>query len=727
MRSLMAPIVRVARRVAALCAVVALAGCSGSTDRNSNPTVPTPTTPTLASVVVTLRQDSLVVGDTASATAAGVDSQGRPIATGSVVWSSSGPSVASVSSGGVVTALTAGRAQIIATAGGKQGQVAVSVVVPKPPPMIIAQEFHLVWRTPRYVSGQLPTGLAAFNPWHNWSDDFDIDPETLVGGTTWRRNTVSEGYPLLGPFDSRNTDVLRWQIRLAKNAGLGGVLVDLFANDAGDFDPEWVSIFAQLLDISSQEGFKIGVLDEVAFGNAATKNPTTMTKRATNFLQRFKDHPAYLSIDGEPVYQFSFYNLFLSYQDLNTLFANVEATVGPVFWIVQGNATSDLLASTRLKAIQGNILLPTEAGTVDWAHVADSSQKFVTVVQQHAKRAAINIFPGFAEAKLRRSTTRVIHRDHGNTLTRQLDLARQARADFVVISSFNDGGENSAITPGWDFEDYAGDPYQYLRIVASVLGRTFVVPPLPPIDAVDPLIAGKLYGVDRAGPATSAITITGDTAIGANISDDMSKVAAAEYFLDGNQSVRLAATDQENALRVIHNYFNGATTPTTRGGRVAQTTNGVYVAVHDLALTPGDYDAYVVLEYFDEGTDWFGIEYASTSNAFTSTSRLSKKNSGTWRTYVFHLDHATFSGEEGAGADFRIYSQSGSLTLARISVVLPGQGHALSAVDGAFDSATEGVRGSLVLPGDGDLHTLLVHGKDSAGNWGRGWASVLVR
>ena len=83
--------------------------------------------PVLTTINVTLPLTSITLGQTTTATAAGVDQNGAPFVTGSLTWSSLTPAVATVSATGVVTGLSAGTTQIVATAGGRTGQRLVTV------------------------------------------------------------------------------------------------------------------------------------------------------------------------------------------------------------------------------------------------------------------------------------------------------------------------------------------------------------------------------------------------------------------------------------------------------------------------------------------------------------------------------------------------------------------------------------------------------------------------
>ena len=112
------------RRVLALAALgVVLTGCGGSGDAGAT----SPDTRVLTTVTVTLSAPTVYTGSTVSASAAGTDQHGVSIATGAVVWSTTNPAVASVSSAGMVTALTAGTTHVIATVGSKQGQATLTV------------------------------------------------------------------------------------------------------------------------------------------------------------------------------------------------------------------------------------------------------------------------------------------------------------------------------------------------------------------------------------------------------------------------------------------------------------------------------------------------------------------------------------------------------------------------------------------------------------------------
>lgn len=89
----------------------------------------------VASVAVAPTSGSLTVGATMTLTAITYDASGNALSGRGVVWASSAPGVATVSSSGVVTGKSAGTATITATSEGKTGSATITVSAPAPAPV----------------------------------------------------------------------------------------------------------------------------------------------------------------------------------------------------------------------------------------------------------------------------------------------------------------------------------------------------------------------------------------------------------------------------------------------------------------------------------------------------------------------------------------------------------------------------------------------------------------
>jgi len=109
-----------ARQYIAAAAALALAACSSTTTSDSPVAV--------ASLDVNPSTVSVVVGQSATISAVPKSASGNSMTARPVQWSSSAPSVASVSGSGLVTGLAAGTATLTATSGGASKQVSVTVL-----------------------------------------------------------------------------------------------------------------------------------------------------------------------------------------------------------------------------------------------------------------------------------------------------------------------------------------------------------------------------------------------------------------------------------------------------------------------------------------------------------------------------------------------------------------------------------------------------------------------
>jgi uncharacterized protein YjdB len=108
----------------------------------------------VASVTITPGSTSGAIGAIAQLSAAVKDANGNALSGQAVTWSSSAPSLVSVTGTGLVTALLAGNVTITATSGGKSGTATVSVTggvtPPQPPPSGSEPMFQsgqrLIWK-----------------------------------------------------------------------------------------------------------------------------------------------------------------------------------------------------------------------------------------------------------------------------------------------------------------------------------------------------------------------------------------------------------------------------------------------------------------------------------------------------------------------------------------------------------------------------------------------------
>ena len=311
------------------------------------------------------------------------------------------------------------------------------------------------------------TGIGPHDRWRMWCDD-----QTKTASP----KPNSKAQPLIGYYDSDDPKVVRWHIRLAKAAGIDAFLVSWWggANISGQ------AFEKVILPVAAEENFKVAVCSELAQFHHDVK---VLTGQMSDVLQKTKDSPAYLRVDGKPLvylYQVPF-NPKLTPETFGQLCRGVEAEVGPVYWMMDkvtnaGNRGLNFPDEwLKIPEIQMFGFYGTFSIKRIWKY-EDLAPDYERLVQQaHAagKKAFLPVHPGHDNSGFRPNDFFVIPRDDGATLRGYLRAATDAGADAILLTSFNEWPETTVVEPSSSWKD----PYLYLKIVAEWKGLEFTSPP----------------------------------------------------------------------------------------------------------------------------------------------------------------------------------------------------------------------------------------------------------
>lgn len=320
------------------------------------------------------------------------------------------------------------------------------------------------------------------------------------------RDLHSAGYPLIGPYDSMDKEVVRWHIRLAKAAGLDAFLVDWWGPAGWQTPSGWTrDVFINtVLPVAEEEGFKVALFDECP---QFVDDFEAVVQWTSDALKQFKDSPAYLHIDGQPVwYVYQLWEGKLSPAQGAELIQRVEAEVGPVYWIFDR-----LLCRHSSTPGQMELYVPEgwpEVAGVDcftgyalfstwpidtYEGLAPLYKGYAELVHHAGHKVMLPLHPGHDNSRQNPEPYRMPRRD-GETFRGFWRAAEEADSDFLMVTSFNEWPETTIIEPSLTW----GDPYQYLKLIAELKGGLFTAPPLPPMAHVDPLMVEYLER--RYGP-----------------------------------------------------------------------------------------------------------------------------------------------------------------------------------------------------------------------------------
>ena len=149
-------------------------------------------------------------------------------------------------------------------------------------------------------------------------------------------------------------------------------------------------------------------------------------------------------------------------------------------------------------------------------------------------------------------------------------------------------------------------------------------------------------------------------------------------------SAVLGETNDERGLDQF-DEADGRTTPVSVAGRGARATGPgddpswgryMYFRLDDAVANDGYYVARIEVEYLDEGTQGFGLQYdsndctATLNGAYDNAGDVQRTGSGEWRTATFELPDARFANRQNGGADFRLSAGSSALTVHRVTLTI---------------------------------------------------------
>lgn len=294
---------------------------------------------------------------------------------------------------------------------------------------------------------------------------------------------ASTAYPLAGLYSSRDPAVAEWHMRLARAAGIDAFLVSWW----GSHEETDTTFATVTLPAAERTGFKVALLDELAQFH---RDDHAYARGLAAALDRFKDSPAYLRIDGRPVVYL--YRIAadpgLEPAGFAAVRRLVEARVGPVFWIIDAIAHDHASGRPdRRKCIPADWL---DVDGVDafacygtFSHFrAHRHEELIAeyrhlAAQAHAagRRIVLPVHPGHDNSRFNANPYRMPRRD-GDTLRDYLRAATEAGADAVLVTSWNEWPETTVVEPASSWPD----PYAFLRILAAWRGIAFEPPDEPP-------------------------------------------------------------------------------------------------------------------------------------------------------------------------------------------------------------------------------------------------------
>jgi hypothetical protein len=291
--------------------------------------------------------------------------------------------------------------------------------------------------------------------------------------------------PILGAYSSSSRQVMRQHIEWAKSAGIDGFIVSWKSTEKLD------SRLRQLVEVARDADFKLAIIYQ---GLDFDRDPVPVAQVGRDlaaFAAEFASEPVFQILD-RPLVVWSG-----TWEFSRSEIESVTSKVRPALHVLASERDVDginRLAGT----VDGDAYYWSSVDPETFPNYVDKLTAMSAVVHSQGGLWIVPVATGF-DARLI-GGTRVITRDDGEHLRRQMGLVAQTRPDAIGLISWNEFSENSHIEPSVDHG------YRYLDVVRGARPLAG----LAPMDedssddpgSADPALAQRLLAISLLGLVT---------------------------------------------------------------------------------------------------------------------------------------------------------------------------------------------------------------------------------
>lgn len=266
------------------------------------------------------------------------------------------------------------------------------------------------------------------------------NPDTIVDAETGKRQIASHYYPLIGPYDSKDPDVIEYHLLLMKYAGVDAVLIDWYGSfNVNDYGVINLATNA-LVDKLDDTGIKFALVYEEytaeAVQNLTTKTAIQAAQADMLYAQtEFFSKPEYLKFNNAPLL----------------------LTFGPRYFR-DGSKWNEIFSAISVKPRflplwdHGAYTGTTDNGEFAWVDFNTSLSKLDLFYNKNSLYEMMigSAYPRFHDFYVEGGTGSsygYVDADNGQTWIKTLNKAKDREIKYLQLVTWNDFGEGTVIEP----------------------------------------------------------------------------------------------------------------------------------------------------------------------------------------------------------------------------------------------------------------------------------------
>lgn len=344
-----------------------------------------------------------------------------------------------------------------------------------------------------------PLLLTHYAPWFQtpeisgyWSKHWTMNncnPDLI--DETGKREICSHYYPLIGPYDSSDPDLLEYHILLMKLSGIDGIIIDFYGLQAFYDWPELKEATDNVMTAFNAAGMKVAVMYfdrtvKIALDKGFISDPVAVAQADLGYIEEtYFSLENYVHINGEPLlmnYGPSYFKLASEWQDL---YAGITADA-PLASLGNVNSFS-----------------ATTFPWIEWPHWQDYLPRYYAWVNWKGFNSSIgstyhSYNDYFAEGGWGNSSYELDDQD-GQRFSNYLAYNAQFNPDIIQLLSWNGFVEGTMLEPTLE------QGYKYLTELQSFTNSSF--------DQADLELVTEIYLIRKALDINSLANQTATTIV----------------------------------------------------------------------------------------------------------------------------------------------------------------------------------------------------------------------